>query len=872
MLQKRSYELNSRSFDNSYAQTDWERTMGTADNLKNIINRHKEVLSDLEAEQQALEGSDLVKENAELRAELVKLRADYVKINKDAADLADENSSLKNALYEQIYNEKVKIINATAQKLDIYFHANIDGELNKLTALEENVKRRIAGIRETLVQNNVAAQDDIYARLDELSALLNRKVTEIRAEAARVSGAFSKEELEELEALKNEQITGDQIRAVTKKYNLERFVGLNVLNAVGVFLLVIGAITLARFTYEMLSDLLKGIMLFALGGLMLAAGEFLNRKKPNIFSLGISAGGVGILYAALATSYFGLRILDMYIAVIVCVLVTATAFLLSNRYNSQIIAAFALIGGYLPMFSIGSDAFITYGAMVYFIILNLFALWISFSKKWRVSSYIGLFLNIFGTMYISMNIYATDDILKKTLTIMYVLFAFLIYTSIPIISTYRTNSKFRKSDVVLLAINTFFSSIIMYWVVYRFGIRGYNGLLAVGFAVVYLLLGWFIDKKFAGEERNTRALFYLTGLAFVILIIPLQFDQAWLSLGWLAEGVLLTAYGVLNNEKRFKQAGFVICLLCFCAFILYDCDNVDHSLFVYKYLAITAGSLIILGSYMYKKMTAGQFVKIYKFFALANVWIFSMYLILKKLWDVLYFAYGRQTAYKIDYLLGAAAIVVTFSLAYAFSRIKLLSDLGTKVLSIVLYVIGIFALFIINASMSPVARVYFQRGTPAFGITAVGTAILVVLGVLSVFALRDLMKTIVAERKLGIEWYPLIISGYFVLILTQNLIAQYDLSFSNAVISIIYVLTALAWIIFGFARRYSFIRRFGLGLAILSVIKLFLVDLASLTQGFQIVSYFALGISLIAISFVYQYFNKRLELKEEASVDVEKDG
>jgi uncharacterized membrane protein len=75
------------------------------------------------------------------------------------------------------------------------------------------------------------------------------------------------------------------------------------------------------------------------------------------------------------------------------------------------------------------------------------------------------------------------------------------------------------------------------------------------------------------------------------------------------------------------------------------------------------------------------------------------------------------------------------------------------------------------------------------------------------------------------------------------------------------VLTALAWIIFGFMRRYPLIRKFGLGLALLSVAKLFLVDLISLTDGYRIVSYFALGITLVVISFVYQYFNKRLELK-----------
>ena len=92
------------------------------------------------------------------------------------------------------------------------------------------------------------------------------------------------------------------------------------------------------------------------------------------------------------------------------------------------------------------------------------------------------------------------------------------------------------------------------------------------------------------------------------------------------------------------------------------------------------------------------------------------------------------------------------------------------------------------------------------------------------------------------------------------------MSFSSAAISVIYVLTALAWIVYGFMRRFAFIRRFGLVLAIFAVVKLFLIDLSGLTQGYRIISYFALGITLIAISFVYQFFSKRLELKENVAI------
>jgi len=319
--------------------------MGTAGNLKEIISRQKEALMQLEAECQAIENRDSARENVELKAELEKIRADYEKARSNISALADENARLKNALHEQIYNEKIKIVNTTAQKLDIYFKSGIGGEQNRLAVLENDVKSRIDGITATLRRYNIDTKDEIYARLNELTALLYKKVTVVRANAAHTHAAFSEAQRNELEALKGEQITDEQVRLVAKKNNFERFVGLNLLNAIGIFLIIIGVITAARYTYVQLTEMLKGIMMFALGGTMLIAGELMNRKKPNIFSLGITAGGVGILYVALATSYFGLGILDMYPAVTVCILITAAAFVLSNRYNSQVIMAFALIGG-----------------------------------------------------------------------------------------------------------------------------------------------------------------------------------------------------------------------------------------------------------------------------------------------------------------------------------------------------------------------------------------------------------------------------------------------------------------------------------------------------------------------------------------------
>ena len=827
--------------------------MGTTDNLKNIIQRQKEALAELEKERQALESSDLARENAALKSELEKLRTDLLRAQSDADSFADENARLRNSLYEQIYSEKINILNNTTQKIEIFFGSSVAGELNRLSALEHNVMARINNLRTYMAQNGIAATDDLHYRLNELTYLLNSRIAEIRANAARMPSAFSPEEREEIEALRSEQLTDEEILAVTKKNNFERFIGLNVFNAIGVLLVIIGSIVLARFAYFQVEDLYKGILLFAYGGAVLFLGERLNRKKLSVFSIGITSGGIGILYAAMAAGYFNLQIFDIAWTALICVLITAGAFVFSMRYNSQFIAAFALIGGYLPILSIDFGTDILYGIMAYMIVLNVFALLISFRKKWRVMVFIGLFLNFYGVAKASLFSSSTGEATQVALVLILAVFAFLIYTCIPIISTYRNKEVFRTSDIVLLSFNTVFSCIVLFAMFDAHSLAEFNGLLAAILAAVYLIFGKMIEKKIGKSGQNVKALFYLTGLAFIILFVPLQLGEVWLTLGWLVEGVLFMVYGILKNEKKFRLAGIIISLLCLIAFLYeaclvllpFDIFDATRDMFVYKYMAITAGSIIILCAYIYKKMVVHPGVKTFKYFVLANIVLFTFYMLTVKLQNALVETYNNQVLWQIEYLTGAAAIAAVYVYAYFFARNRLVSDTVTKIMSAILYMIGIAALFAINA-------VYTQAPV----------AVLIIISILSVFAVRELMKTAVTERVIGVEWYPLIVSLYTIILVTQILIAQFDFSFSSIAISIIYVLASLSWIIFGFLRRYSVIRKVGLGVTLFSVAKLFLLDLTDLTEGYRIVSYFILGGALIAISYVYQYFNKRLELKK----------
>jgi Predicted membrane protein len=845
----------------------------TVDNLKSILVKQKEVLSSLETEIINIENSDLLTENESLKTELVKYQASLEKEKSDNLKILEENKNLRNALYEQFYNEKIQILNAVNSKMDVYYKSNIQGEVNRLTSLETSVKKQIDEMVGVLKANRVGIENEIYKELykelEELRNLLNIKITLAREELARQTGAFSENTAEELAKLKQEKVTEEEIKARVKQNNIESFIGLNIINKLGVLLLVIGVIAASQFTYTKLPDILKGIFAFTFGVVLLIAGELLNRKKPNVFSLGITSGGIAVLYVALALSFFKFEILDIYPALGLCVLITAAAFVLSQRYNSQTISTFAMIGGYLPLFSIAGNKTIVYGAMVYFVILNMLALIISVNRKWTATAYIGFVLNVIGSLYITSIMFlgrfsnATFSI-DDFITILYIIFVFIIYTLIPVMGSFRKKLSFKNRDIVLMTLNTVISTLLLYSVFYILKLSDFKGLLAIVFAIVYLALGRFVEK-FMTKEQKARALFYITGLTFIVLIIPFQFGKVWLSLGWLVEGITLLSYGIYKELKDFKKAGGIISFLCFAAFILLDISNFENSLFVYKYLAITSGSIIVLRSLMYKKNLAGKQILLFKYATAINLWIFLLYITGDKLSAYLSRLLPNSSL-NLSYLTIAAIILVSFLTAYIIPRIRILCDNVMKAISIIIYVIALIALFFLNFSSPVRGLLHEMTGT----VSIIGTVELAVITILAILALRDLILCFIMEGKLGIEWYPLIISFYFVVVLTQNLIIQYGLGFNNAVISIIYLITALVWITFGFIKRYAFIRRFGLGLSMLSVAKLFIIDLSFLSQGYRIASYFIFGVTLIVISFVYQYFSKRIDSIGEVMSDVEK--
>ena len=836
------------------------------------MNTHqniKDSLATLTAEIDAILSSDISKENAQLKQSLEAITAHNQTLTADLTAAKTSLAELQNAFYQQVYNEKISILNNIEKRAKLFFENAMDKQCAPLDKVKEKVNHDVNRMKNAMEKYQIE-NTALLEKLDAIKAEAAQLVLAAKTEAQQTYQENQKFITDTLNTAKEEKLSDEVMATVGIRNNLEAFVGGNLINKVGVLFIILGIITVSRFAVIGMPNEMRALLMLLFSGAFIVAGELFTfdakgkipfalrggYDNPSIFSLGLTSVGVAGLYATLIVSYFVFGILAMIPALVVCIIITIGVFLLSTRYNSQTVATFALIGGYIPAISISGNSTLLYSAMVYFLILNMFVFVLAFYKKWRITMFAGFVLNIATTWWM---IYHVEQLWQQyggpwpVITLGYIMLVFAIYTTVPVISGIKTKIPFTDMDAILIALNTLVSAMGVYYALWVFDLRAYEGIMAIVFAITYLSLGWGIGH-FIKTDKYVTHLFYLAGLVFVILAVPLQLGMMWASLGWLVLSVVFGTYGILAPRKKLELFGYVTGILAVMAFVSIDLQN--HPFYgvetLIRYSSITAGSLVILAAQAYKGRFGVEIINMAKFAILVNAWAYSIF--------VLGFIDANTTLFEgatAAYFLYRGYVGITLLFGLAVPRLPYIRSKGVDILGHLIAGGGVIALFSLTDNSS------LPSPTIAMIIATCS------LTALAIYAVYRLMVTLVATSKTlnpaYMERPPLVVSGYALVMVVLNLVAQFHIPFTSIAISIVIVVAAFLWIIFGFVKRYVLMRRFGLLLSVAAVAKLFLLDLPGLTDGYRIVSYFAFGATLLAISFVYQYFSRifKLNIKTE---------
>ncbi len=826
------------------------------DELKEIITKQKSLLSDLESLSRQYDVKELLTQNKALNAELQNCKKELATLDDRCKNLMSKNEDLNFKLTEQILDERSNILKISREKMEVYFRKNSQTVKNELNSLEQNYIYEIKKIR-YIIEDELGKEDlETLGELDDMLGKIKNKVEQKRQQLAGAEVSLNKKMQTAYKTMEAEGLSQEQIKNRIRQNNFEIKIGLDIINKIGIFLIILGAATAIRYTYsKWFNNTTRAVFIFVLGALFIAAGEWFVRKKKTTFAVGLNGGGTAILYYAVFSSYFFLDVINMNVALVTSILITALTVFFALRYNSKTTVSFALIGGYLPFFSyvfaFGLNETGIYGAMIYLFLLNASLVYISFYKRWSFSNYLSFILNI------PVLVYLISICTNQMINIVYCMSTFFLYLSVTLIYPLSYKIKLKKADIVILTVNTLGSCIIVYGLFDRANLNNYRGLLALIFCIVYFSLGSFTNK-FMKNEKDTTLLFYLTSITFAVLAVPFQFDITWITLGWLIEGVLMIILGYVKKSVLLEKSGWIVFAICILAFYLIDFPQTeifgDSKYVHWKFGAITASSLGVLYFYikdninntLFKYTAAGRVVTGFKYFTIVNTWIYLMFES-----NTLYHNYFINYDFN-DFYFWIRFALINILMVFVLERIKVIQDKVTDYLAVLLDIIVILSCLLITADIHVLYEdIDNYKKILSFIVLLLNNAYVY-------YALRKLSIKLFSIKRLNFEFYPVFMGFYTFIIFNLFMTCQFQREYSSLLISFGYMVLAFLLIIYGFVRKFIYIRRMGLFLSLLANAKLFFYDLSYLDMVFKIVAYFSFGLVMLAISYVYQQLKKKL--------------
>lgn len=347
--------------------------------------------------------------------------------------------------------------------------------------------------------------------------------------------------------------------------------------------------------------------IFGLGAL--GIGEYCQNKNYKKATIGFIGLGQVVLFLTTWFAQYSFHLINWPIAFICFLSITALVVAQALRYNSQAIAVFGIIGGFLvPILASSNDRdFILIGA--YYFILTLGILFIAYQKNWKILKWLSLstnylFLFIWSIILINSNSHQTISHNPSFQLANYLLFLagfFILYTAI---ACYRAIKRAEQLDVfdLCLLIATGIFSVLLSLIALKGQYLIYLGIVCILVAFVYLFLCRLLISKESLNKRDFNVFLSLS-VAFLTLAIRLIVPVKFVSITWALEAILLAW---LSDKKELNFLRFnYSCILVIIALRLLIADNILSSAYsfqehkYYPFNLTTISGLASIGAFFY---------------------------------------------------------------------------------------------------------------------------------------------------------------------------------------------------------------------------------------------------------------------------------
>lgn len=635
----------------------------------------------------------------------------------------------------------------------------------------------------------------------------------------------------------------------------ELFVGLNVLSKIGVVFLILGVIAFSAASKGYILEWVRLALVFAVGVIMLVVGELFYRKgRSKVFSLALIYGGVAELFVSTLIGYYGFRIFGEFAVPGTFLGVSIIGFVLSERYKSQFLVILTTIASIIPLFMFHVEHEFVYFIVAAVIMGTHCANAIIARKRHYTVSFITGFVLLIAQVPMLYDLLIqnldSDENRLWSIQLFPVIFAAcgaFIYTAGPILNAIQNNGKINGSDLTGAAIIQVVA--MMYSWNYIGGIAA--GIIMFVMAMIYALTALCFILRFGSKKSFTDLLLNLALLAAVAgIFLSLRAGNIqYIVLHTFAVAVFVM--GAFFESKLPRVWGIALLTLSEIQFwsLLSRYEGIGMKLFIT--IANIVLWLAILIPFIARKKYNATLFRIYTVLASLNAGFLGANIIITNVVPALKdFSIWTNKAGQAAFAAMCAA-VLWILIGFVLGKLKYMKTIGI-VFSIASYAIGLFYLM-----FSSFAGARSRYNGDSAGLVMVIMTILI--NAVSVLAVLDITLQIRERVPRFAKGVGLIVSGYALIVLTVVLGTNDFVKFTSFIISIIYIVMAAVWIVIGFRRKNTILRRFGLALALLASAKLFLFDFSGINVMGRTLLFIGFGLTLLAISFGYGIAEKSLK-------------
>ncbi len=342
--------------------------------------------------------------------------------------------------------------------------------------------------------------------------------------------------------------------------DLEKFIGENLINKIGIAVLVIGIGLLLRYAIgkNLISETGRALIGLGAGGLLIFfAHRLRNGFRP--FSSVLAAGGIAVFYSTITIAFHEYHLIGQTAAFAIMVVVTGLSVLLTLAYDRKELAVISLLGGFAAPFLVSTGDGNYLVLFTYLLILDAGMLVLANFKKWHIINVLSFALTTLVVGVWAMDPYTDLDPRPVLPAFAFATGFFLVFFTMNLRFNLRHRHAFVAIDHILLLVNTAVYFGLGLHFLSDLTVR-VTGLFTVLLGLFYLLFALYFHKR-EGIPAPLKLLLIGLVLTFISLAAPVQLEGSRITLFWAAEAVLLLWFSQRTGLRLVERASVLVTAL-----------------------------------------------------------------------------------------------------------------------------------------------------------------------------------------------------------------------------------------------------------------------------------------------------------------------